>query len=138
MKSRLFLNLRENLALFEKNGRNSGDIARNLNELFAAVRDDFSYESFELFQLYFDRAANVGGGAVLSGVQSFLSTDFLETAFAKDPSDYGVALALGVKNLRLGNHLRAKQLIQRVAKSGYRESVQAEHLLRKHFSDVQK
>jgi hypothetical protein len=138
MKSRLFLNLRENLALFEKNGRNSGDIARNLNELFEAVRDDFSYASFELFQLYLDRAAKVGGDAVLSGIRSFLSTDFLETAFAKDPSDYGVALALGVKNLRLGNHPRAKQLIQRVAKSGYRERVPAEHLLRKHFTDVQK
>jgi len=137
MKSRLFLNLREDLALFEKSSGDGEDLARKIDELFAAVQGDFSYASFDLFQLYLDRAAQAGGDAVISRTRCFMTTDFLETAFAKDPSDYGVVLALGVKHLRLGNRPRARQLIQRVAKSGYKERAQAELLLRKHFSDVE-
>jgi hypothetical protein len=137
MKSRLFFGLRESLALFESGGSSDSTIARQLNELFAEITADFSYASFELFELYRNRAEAVGGESMAANVRSFINDDFLETSFAKDPSDYGVVLALGVKQLRLGNPSRAQQLIRRVAKSGYKERAQAEILLRKHFPDVQ-
>lgn len=137
MKSCLFFGLRESLALFENGGGGNATIERQLNELFAEILTDFSFASFKLFEIYRDRAVAVGGESVAAKVPSFIHHNFLQTAFAKDPSDYGVALALGVKHLRLGNSGRAKQLIQRVAKSGYKERAQADLLLRKHFSDVQ-
>jgi hypothetical protein len=133
MKSQLFLGLRERIELLEAGKGNAEDLAGAITDLFAAVKSDFSFASFELFQIYHDRAAQAGCDLVASETPCFLTTDFLEKRFAKDPSDYGVALALGVKHLRLGDKKRSKQLIARVAKSGYKERRQAAWLLRRHF-----
>ncbi len=136
MKAHYFLSLRKTFKNCESGRISAATIIQQLDDLFAATLLDFSYASFELYELYRRRAVSIGGESIDKNVPSFLRHEFLETAFAKDPSDYGVALALGVKHLRLGNPSRAKQLIQRVAKSGYNERAQAQHLLRKHFSDV--
>jgi len=131
-----FQALRNELALCQSGLDNSDIVSLQLRNLFAAILEDFSFVSFELFELYRSRTAVIVGDQALVSVPSFITHDFLETNFAKDPSDYGVALALGVKQLRVGNRSRAKQLIQRVARSGYKERSQALHLLRMHFPDV--
>jgi hypothetical protein len=133
MKSHLFVDLRERIALLETGGGNAEDLAQAINDLFAAVQADFTFVSFELFQTYRDRAMRAAGNALTSQTPCFLTSDFLEQSFAKDPANYGIALALGVKHLRLGDKKRSKQLIGRVAKSGYKEHRQATWLLRKHF-----
>jgi hypothetical protein len=133
MKSLLFLNLREELVVFEKSGGDGEALAKKINDLFAAVQADFTFASFERFQIYRNRAVHAAGNALASQIPCFLTSDFLEQSFARDPSNYGVALALGVKHLRLGDKKRSKQLITRVAKSGYKERRQAAWLLRKHF-----
>jgi hypothetical protein len=136
MKSQLFLGLRERIALLEAGRGNAEDLAGAITDLFAAVQSDFSFASFELFQIYRDRAAQAGCDLDASQAPCFLTSDFLEQSFAKDPANYGVALALGVKHLRLGDKKRSKQLIARVAKSGYKERRQAAWLLRKHFHNA--
>lgn len=45
----------------------------------------------------------------------------LERLFEIDPSDFSVVFQLAVEYARLGNHQRAKQLLSRVARSGYKE-----------------
>jgi hypothetical protein len=62
-------------------------------------------------------------------ITDFFNTDLLENRFSDDPSDFGIVLALALKNLHLGNIAKAKQLFVRVANSKYREATLANSYL---------
>ena len=60
----------------------------------------------------------------------FYQDSFLDDRFALDPSDYSIAVALALKMKHLGRLERAKQILQRVADSGYPERKFAQQTLR--------
>jgi hypothetical protein len=136
MLSSLFRDLHKDLALFEQSGGETERLVRGMTNLFSAVQASFTFTAFELFQHYRHRAIRMCGDEIASRTPCFFTTDYLERGLAKDPSNYGIVLALGVKHLHLRDLKRARQLIQRVARSGYRERARAKHLHRKHFSNV--
>ena len=57
----------------------------------------------------------------------------LEQKFSTDPSDYSVVYKLAVEYARVGNDERAKQLLDRVARSGYKEKELATSFISNHF-----
>ena len=60
----------------------------------------------------------------------FYESSYLDERFALDPSDYSIAFALALKMKHLGHLTRAKQLLKRVADSGYPERKFAQQALR--------
>jgi hypothetical protein len=58
----------------------------------------------------------------------------LECRFEIDPSDMALVLALAIKYLKNENKQRAKQLLYRVASSGYTESKVAKELIAINFT----
>lgn len=61
----------------------------------------------------------------------------LEQQYALDPSNYSLALALALSMKKSGRDQRARQLLERVAASGYAERKMAIEYLKSFFLDVQ-
>ena len=61
----------------------------------------------------------------------------LERQYALDPSNYSTALALALSMKKSGYNQRARQLLERVAASGYAERDMAIQYLQSFFKDAQ-
>jgi hypothetical protein len=61
----------------------------------------------------------------------------LEKRYAIDPSNYSLAISLALSMKKNGQSKRSKQLLERVAASGYPERAKANQLLQHLFKDTQ-
>ncbi len=59
----------------------------------------------------------------------------LERQFGLDPSNFSVVFQLAVRYAELGRHKRAKQLLSRVARSGYKEKSLAVKFIKEQYGD---
>lgn len=59
----------------------------------------------------------------------------LERQFGLDPSNFSVVFQLAVEYAELGKHKRAKQLLSRVARSGYKEKWVAMTFLKERYGE---
>lgn len=59
----------------------------------------------------------------------------LEHKFKLDPSNFSVVFQLAVEYAQLGKHNRAKQLLRRVARSGYKEKEPAMTFLKERYEE---
>ena len=113
------------------------DVVEKLNSYHEHICIDlrFSACSMILYSHLRERFERLVGEKIASQVPDFIENDYLEARFLSDPSDYGIVLALGIKSLREGNCVRARQLFRRVANSLFKERELGVYYLSKFWND---
>jgi thioredoxin-like negative regulator of GroEL len=87
-------------------------------QVFEELRSNFSVSSLLLYQELLDRAKAAYPDIELP---SFYQDEFLDESFRTDPSDFAIVYGLAMKNISNGNLKRARQLLTRIATSGYKQ-----------------
>jgi hypothetical protein len=87
-------------------------------QVFEELRSNFSVSSLLLYQEILDRAKAAQPDIK---IPSFYQDEFLDESFHTDPSDFAIVYGLAMKNISNGNLKRARQLLTRIATSGYKQ-----------------
>jgi len=98
-------------------------------QIFEELRSNFSVSSLLLYQELHERARAARSDIELP---SFYQDEFLDESFRTDPSDFAIVFGLAMKHISNGNLKRARQLLTRIANSGYKQR----HLARTQLNQI--
>jgi hypothetical protein len=106
------------------------------NDAFDVIysENDFSIFSMLLYQNHRKNFLDLCDPSIVTRIPNFYSDDLLQHRFSLDPSSYSVVVGLAISKLKMGDRARAKQLFERVANSGYKESTLAKTFLSQFFN----
>lgn len=104
------------------------DELRSLGEFITAF---YSVHALMAFERYLDIISLRLGDRSFKDTFTLLTSDYFEKEFRRDPSQPGIVIGLALCKLRAGDMRRGRQLLLRIASSGFEERDVSRQILSK-------